>query len=336
MITKIKAENFTAFTNLQMTFGKGINVLIGENGTGKTHIMKALYAACYMSDERVDTTFDKKLKAVFLPLSIGRLVHRKVGRNSGKISVYRNDVDKDRMLSCSITTLGRTEINSRMWKDTKINATFIPVKDMLANAPGFRSLYAQKELCYEEVYADIIDKAFLPVPRGKYSAEVRRLLNILSKSMSGKVIVKKETFYLKNKFGELEFSLLAEGFRKLGLLYTLILNGSLTNGSVLFWDEPEANLNPKLAKTVVQILLELQRMGVQIFLSTHDYVLLKELQMATISKDDIMYHTLYRNQEGDILCDSTEVFGDLKINAIDATYADILDREIPNQGKGLW
>lgn len=336
MISKVKISNFTAFSELQMMFGSGVNVLIGENGTGKTHIMKMLYAACCVSDERVDTTFDQKLKSVFLPLSIGRLVHRKIGRNSGKITIYRNDDGKERTISCSITTLGRTEINSRGWKEAKVNATFIPVKDMLANAPSFRSLYAQKELCYEEVYADIIDKAFLPVPRGKSAANIRNLLNILSRSMSGKVVVKKETFFLKNKSGELEFPLLAEGFRKLGLLYTLILNGSLTRGTVLFWDEPEANLNPKLAKTVVQILLELQRIGVQIFLSTHDYVLLKELQMATTSADNVMYHTLFRNEDGDISHDSTTVFGDLKINAIDDTYADILDREISNQVKGLW
>ena len=28
----------------------GINVIIGENGTGKTHLMKALYSACQSAD----------------------------------------------------------------------------------------------------------------------------------------------------------------------------------------------------------------------------------------------------------------------------------------------
>ena len=48
-------------------------------------------------------------------------------------------------------------------------------------------------------------------------------------------------------------------------LWLLIQNGTLTEGSVLFWDEPETNLNPKLFGPVVEILLELQRQGVQIF-----------------------------------------------------------------------
>lgn len=43
---------------------------------------------------------------------------------------------------------------------------------MLANAPGFRALYSQKEVSYEEVYPDIIDKAFLPIPRGKQDDKI--------------------------------------------------------------------------------------------------------------------------------------------------------------------
>jgi ABC-type multidrug transport system ATPase subunit len=51
----------------------------------------------------------------------------------------------------------------------------------------------------------------------------------------------------------------------------LIQNGTLLNGSVLFWDEPETNLNPKLFGPLIEILLQLQHSGVQIFISTHDY-----------------------------------------------------------------
>ncbi|HIJ26355.1 MAG TPA: ATP-binding protein, partial [Gammaproteobacteria bacterium] len=47
----------------------------------------------------------------------------------------------------------------------------------------------------------------------------------------------------------------------------MIQNGTLLQGAVLCWDEPETNLNPRLMKTVVAILIELQRLGVQIFLS---------------------------------------------------------------------
>lgn len=37
-LTKIEAENFTVFKNISIPFCKGLNVLVGENGVGKTHI----------------------------------------------------------------------------------------------------------------------------------------------------------------------------------------------------------------------------------------------------------------------------------------------------------
>ena len=39
-LTKITAENFTVFENITIPFTNGLNVLVGENGMGKTHIMK--------------------------------------------------------------------------------------------------------------------------------------------------------------------------------------------------------------------------------------------------------------------------------------------------------
>ena len=178
-----------------------------------------------------------------------------------------------------------------------MESVYIPVKDMMANAAGFRSLYAMRNLHFEEVYADIIDRAFLPALKGPTENKRRKILDILQQAMDVKVILKNEEFFLKNKQGELEFTLLAEGFRKLGLLWLLIQNGTLLSGSSLFWDEPETNLNPRLMKTVVDILIELQRLGVQIFISTHDYVLLKEFDLAVNSKDNIFYHSLYHNKE---------------------------------------
>ncbi|MCI9047374.1 MAG: AAA family ATPase, partial [Hungatella sp.] len=46
IIKKIKLENYTVFEDHQIEFCPGINIFIGENGTGKTHILKALYSAC--------------------------------------------------------------------------------------------------------------------------------------------------------------------------------------------------------------------------------------------------------------------------------------------------
>ena len=46
MITELNLRNFTTFEKLDLSFSPKINVIIGENGTGKTHALKAAYALC--------------------------------------------------------------------------------------------------------------------------------------------------------------------------------------------------------------------------------------------------------------------------------------------------
>ena len=41
-IKRIKFQNYTVFEDQQMEFSPGINVIIGENGTGKTHLIEFL------------------------------------------------------------------------------------------------------------------------------------------------------------------------------------------------------------------------------------------------------------------------------------------------------
>ena len=46
MITNLTLKNFTVFTGLTLELSPKINVIIGENGTGKTHLLKAAYGLC--------------------------------------------------------------------------------------------------------------------------------------------------------------------------------------------------------------------------------------------------------------------------------------------------
>lgn len=57
-LIRIEAENFTVFENISIPFCKGLNVLVGENGVGKTHIMKMAYAACQASKH--DVSFHRR------------------------------------------------------------------------------------------------------------------------------------------------------------------------------------------------------------------------------------------------------------------------------------
>lgn len=343
MLEKIKFEKFTAFEKLEVKFSPGVNIFVGENGTGKTHILKAAYAACDIAKSKGG--FAEKINNVFYPSGkqIGRLVKRSSVSSNGSLAVVRKLDDGKKIalrlsLSNHTTKPDKAKISGspKVWTESPMEAAYIPVKDMMANAPGFRSLYEEREIHFEEIYVDIIRKAFLPLLKGPTDKPRKQLLESLQEAMDGKVVAKNEEFFLRSKHGELEFTLLAEGFRKMGLLWILIQNGTLLNGSVLFWDEPETNLNPRLMKTVVGILLELQRLGVQIFLTTHDYVILKEFDLQSKKDDNILFHSLYRTKDtGEIEVASTDDYLKLSPNAIDDTFGSIVDREIEKSMEGL-
>ena len=57
-IQALTVQNFTCFEDVSFEFSTGINVFIGENGTGKTHILKLLYALINShQDEKIDKIF---------------------------------------------------------------------------------------------------------------------------------------------------------------------------------------------------------------------------------------------------------------------------------------
>lgn len=338
-IIHVKLENLTAFGQLGLDFSPGTNVLIGTNGTGKTHLLKVLYAACAITTgEDTEKGFGLKLRNVFNPYEgrIGRLSRRQSSSVKTRIAITRQGASK---LTAEFSNHTNKIEDIRVtgenaWQKEPLESAFIPVKEMLANAPGFLATASKREIYFEEVYVDIIKRAYLPKLMGPTHRDRARLLNALQKAIDGKVIAKGEHFFLKNKQGDLEFTLLAEGMRKLALVWLLIQNGTLLAGSILFWDEPEANLNPSLIGEVVEVILELQRLGVQVFLTTHNYVLLKEFDLRKKKGDYVRYISLFRDDSNCIVGHSSDTYRGVDPNAIAETFADLYNRDISRAMKG--
>ncbi len=336
MIKSISLRNFTVFKSLDLKCSSGINIFIGANSTGKSHLLKLMYAVSSANNSiktghnrNLARILSDKLSGVFKPEGkIGRLC-----RNQAEESVVKTEFIGDMAVRFALSTdLDEVAVmeDQNYLRYDRI-PVFITPKEMLSSFPGFSSLYLQREISIDETYFDLCQALELPKLRDKPDKLAEELLDSVKKACEGEFLLIRQRFYYKPDRGNmLEAELSAEGFRKFGILQRLLQNGRIRPGisGPLFWDEPEANLNPGLMKTVVSILLELAGGGQQIFLATHDYVLLKWFDLLMKPDDKIIFHTLYRNDEGYIEHNSSDDYLKIQPNAIDDAYAELVDKEI--------
>ena len=294
-------KNNAAFKNIKegdslndgfkLEFSDGINVLIGENGVGKTTILKMIYAATQWSMEETNEGKTKRLLQFFS----NNLKDSDTLKNTENKEDYCYYKVSDGTHSFEDSLSHRGIFNYEQWIGLNIASIFIPTTEMLSHAKGFLAMNQKYNMPFDGTQIDIIVNASLPETR-EIPSVMNRILDKISAVIDGTVILENDTFYVLKKNGQkVDFSLEAEGLRKLGLLWKLIRNGLLEKGTILLWDEPEANLNPELYPLVVEILLELQKNGVQIFVATHSYNFAKYLEIRRTSKEQVIFHNLYKS-----------------------------------------
>jgi len=334
MIEKLFLSNFTVFESLEIDFSPGVNIFIGENGTGKTHVLKLLYSVLAACREKIHP--GKKLASVFRPRgSIQQLVRRAPVLPLGATfrietcdDVLEGEITKEAGKVSGFSSGFDPYIVADSVEEFSLRPVFIPAKELLADAPGFIPLYNYREISNSEIEFDFLNAAYLPeLRKSSASAVTLKVIDILESALGGTVIREDQYFYLVVGPMKYEFSLVAEGHRKLAALLLMVRNGLLDEKSILFWDEPEANLNPQLLLPLIQSLLELERAGVQIFIATHSYPLLKEFDLQR-KENALRYYALYKDEEGRVLCNPSDSYLYLHPNAITDHFDRIYDLEL--------
>ena len=97
---------------------------------------------------------------------------------------------------------------------------------------------------------------------------------------------------------------------------------------MLFWDEPEANINPKYIPVLAELLIMLESEGVQIFVSTHDYFLSKYIEVKRSKESNVRYISLYKDSGEKVRCETATEFELLEHNAIMDTFRQLYREEI--------
>lgn len=271
MISQLQLKNFTAFTELSIDFSPGINIIIGENGTGKTQLLKAVLALSEPEarGERADEQLAHKLCRLYQPLD------GKVGglRREGT----RGDAQLSATFASGQSITAKFNGSAEVVKVTPpsvgeaLPAIFIPTKEVLSLVRGLtieQTDLPTIERIFDDGYLDLARKLVREGANDldakvqlnpKFASIVPRLANLIGgqyllengrfvfepgryeeKESASRSRAKHAQMYQDStewKFvpvgkHRLSSGMTAEGFRKIGVLQRLLSNGSLNPGTI--------------------------------------------------------------------------------------------------------
>ncbi|MDR0381889.1 MAG: AAA family ATPase [Oscillospiraceae bacterium] len=349
-ITRVEITDFLVFKDkFAVDFCPGINVLVGVNGSGKTTLMKVMYAACDGKETRSGRESINK----YLPQYFGTAAF--VGESEVEIKyadgqtirwlLKHPEIDKEETSPDDTTVSvkpvsfkGRVALDfssgMTIQHPTVPDAVYMPEKDILEHAKGLLPFIQKKEAGFSDIYKNILIAA-QDVPTKEQTVTQKLIGQKLAGIVGGYVewVPGDGTFYMVKTDGKrIPFSHEASGFKKLGFLGLMVASGQLDPGSVFFWDEPENSLNPELVPKLVDVLLELSRNDVQIFIATHSELLANEFNVSRHENDIVEYFSLLRCEDGTIDANTDTRFDMLEPNKLTQAAVEQYEREIE---KGL-
>ena len=282
----IHIKNFGPLKDLKWENLGGINLIVGENGSGKTFLLKALYATikAIETHERGDDIkkpfpahLGEKLHWTFQAKTNGDLVTKQPDKKPADFQAIISK--KNIHFTFGQDATKQVTLIANKVERKNIDSIFLPPKEVLS----FQKIILQsrdkdKIFGFDDTYYDLaVALGGVPV-RGNFQNEVKTFREQLKTMLEGKIEATKEGewIYTKGKY-KFPMSVTAEGIKKLGILDTLLGSKYLVKGSVIFIDEPETALHPHYISTFLEELALLVDAGFQIFMASHSYFVISKL-----------------------------------------------------------
>lgn len=321
MLKTLSIKQFTVFQDAHFDFCPGLNVILGDNGTGKTHVLKLGYLFCRawpdltakrarVNAQRAEVYLEERLAGLFKVPDLGMLVRHgqksnakltaEVGGHIPTIQIRMQDEPPfaspglpehmpwgiQIQRTKDATGALKAKVVPDVVPDTAaVNAfmpqqVFVPSKEMVSLFKGLIGLFDKyREFPLDETYRDLAVVMSTLEPR-EVSSLLPDAMQGIQMLLGGDLKLENGDLYFERADGSrLESQLLAEGHRKLAMLIYLLRCGVIERGSTVFWDEPEANLNPAAVRLLAEVLYLLTGLGVQVILATHSLFLLREFEV---------------------------------------------------------
>lgn len=320
MLESLKVSNFTVFgTDVEFAFSPGLNVIVGENGAGKTHVLKLgyLFSRAWrdltaqrlaVNKERAQSYLAERLAELFQVSDLSALIRRSA-RSSAALQAQVNGhiptvqmrmPDEPAFSSPGLPEAMPWKVQIQRKDSGLLKATvlpdevpeaaarnaflpqqvLVPSKEMVSLFKGLIGLFDKyREFPLDISYRDLA-VAMSTLEQRDTPALALDVMQRMQTLLGGSLKLDKGEMVFELADGSnLDISLMAEGYRKLAMLIYLLRYGVVERGSTLFWDEPESNLNPAALKLLGEALFALTGLGVQVIVATHSLFLLREFEI---------------------------------------------------------
>ena len=285
MLEHITLKNYGPLSDIDWSNLGSINLVIGDNGSGKTFLLKALYTAIKTvegykrgDDQRsLAEILSDKLYWTFQTGKLGDIVKK------GADSTLSFDVRIDKQhfkYECGKDVTKQIISPKNNVAPRQDNSIFLPAKEVLSlQNIILKSRERDQEFGFDDTYLDLA-RALRPSTKGKNYTAFSSARKLLKKILGGQVGYDESSgkWFFKEK-SNMKFSIgsTAEGVKKIGILDALLGNRYLTPNSIVFIDEPEAALHPSAVSKLLDIIAILAKDGIQFFLASHSYFVVKKL-----------------------------------------------------------
>ena len=311
-----------------------INVILGENSTGKTFLLKALYVAIksqedYLRGDDTNSLGDilaEKIKWTFQVERLGDLVTK----NAKEPLEFSMTANKSKMEFRFTKDANRKIVKLSGGVSKEGNSIFIPAKEVLSlYSIILQSREINKVFGFDDTYYDLAKALRISPSRGKNYSTFAYARKKVKSIIDGSIDYDESSgkwFYKNSNRQKFSIGATSEGIKKISILDRLLANGYLTKESVVLIDEIEAALHPQAICEFLDMIYDIsKKMGIQFFITTHSYFVIKKLYLLAMREQGMVNCISLENIGNNFNCD---LFDGMPPNSIINTSVNLYIQEI--------
>jgi AAA15 family ATPase/GTPase len=288
MIESFEIKNFGPIPEITTDNLGKINLIIGDNGAGKTILLKSLYTGIKTIEDykrgkekrNESEILADKLFWTFEVDKLGDLVRKCKGKAELSFQftidqkLFRYQFGRETTNSISLKNI------TNYTEGRSSNSIFLPPKEVLSlQNIILQSREVDKVFGFDNTYFDLARSLLLSPRQGNNYQEFSPSRKSLRQLLGGKIEYDTltKTWLFKKGNQRFPIGLTAEGIKKISILDTLLVNRYLDPNSIIFIDELESALHPTAISQFLDIIMKLAGCGMQFFIASHSYFVIKKL-----------------------------------------------------------